>query len=458
MRIVSVNPSTEKKLAGFNLMNLEEVKRKIKDSHSAFSLWKKKSVSERVSYIKRLAKILRAKNKEFAKIISLEMGKPIKESKAEIEKCALLCDYYAENAKKFLQDEIVKTEYKKSYIAFEPLGIVLAIMPWNFPFWQVFRCAIPATCAGNVVVLKHSSNVPESALTIERIFKQAGFPRAIFTTLLINAKTVEKIIDLNLVDAISLTGSIEAGKKVAEISGRNLKKIVLELGGSDPFIVFDDADLSFTCSNAIKGRLINSGQSCIAAKRFIITKKRIKDFEKKLLGYLTVLKIGNPLKDDTDIGPLAKEDLIKKLENQINDALKKGAKILYGGYRIKRKGLYFMPTIITNVKDNMLIVSEETFGPIFSIIPAKNEADAIKIANSTKFGLGASLWTKNPKKAEKFIKEIEAGVVFVNGTVKSDPRLPFGGIKNSGYGRELSHYGLKEFVNIKTVVINNFKK
>jgi len=455
MKIKSINPANKKIMKKFRSLNLNHASAEIKKSRSAFLKWKILGVSERASLMRKVSKVLLQSKRELSKIMTNEMGKPIKESVLEIEKCARVCEYYASNATKFLKPESVKTESKKSYVIFEPLGIVLGIMPWNFPFWQFFRFAVAALCAGNVVVLKHSSNVPQSALEIEKVFRQAGFPKNVVKTLIIDSKTATEIIERNFVDAVSVTGSVEAGKKIAEVSGRNLKKIVMELGGNDPFIVLEDADLKFTCETGVKARTINSGQSCIAAKRFIVVKKIAKAFEKLFVEQMEQLKTGNPLDEKNSIGPLARDDLVLNLERQVKNSVKKGAKILYGGYKPHGlKGYYYMPTVISDVRKGMPVYDEETFGPVASIIVVKNEEEAIMEANNTRFGLGASIWSKNLKRAENLATKIEAGNVFINGIVKSDPRLPFGGTKDSGIGRELSGYGIKEFVNIKTIVIN----
>ncbi len=447
----SINPATQQVIKEFNRLSYEDGIKEIGKSRRAFFEWKTKPIAYRAKLLKKVSSVLKRNKNEYAEIITSEMGKPITESIKEIEKCAWVCEYYAENSKRMLKDETVKTEMKKSYVSFEPLGIILGIMPWNFPFWQVFRFAVPALAAGNACLLKHASNVPICSTTIEEIFNKSGM-KNVFKSLLIDSHTAMELIENGLINGVSLTGSVGAGKKIAELSGKNLKKLVLELGGSDPYIVLKDADLKSCCATAIKARMINSGQSCIAAKRFIVVKEVAKEFEKLFVEQAKLLKVGNPMNENTTIGPLAKLELADALELQIKDAVSKGAKILYGGYRLK--GNFFMPGIITNVEDDMKILTEETFGPIAPIIIVKDEKEAIKVANNTEFGLGASIWTRNLKKAEKLAKEIQTGTVFINGMVRSDPRLPFGGIKNSGFGRELSHYGIKEFVNIKTVVID----
>lgn len=451
--IFSLSPVTEEVMKRFSLNNDREINDKIDIARKAFKKWKEIEVEKRVKFLKKVSRLLKKNKEKYALLITREMGKPLKESRGEIEKCVWLCEYYAKNATKFLKKDIIKTDAKKSYVRFDSLGLILGIMPWNFPFWQVFRFAIPVLCAGNCCILKHSSNVPQCALEIEKIFREAGFMKGVFTTLLCDSRIIEKIINEDKVDGISLTGSVEAGVKVAEIAGKNIKKVVLELGGSDPFIVLRDADLKFTCERAVSARLRNAGQSCIAAKRFIVVKDKMEEFKEKILEYVKKLKVGNPLDEETDIGPLARKDLVNKIEEQVKDALKKGGKILYGGHSVGKKGYYYKPTIITNVNKRMKILKEETFGPLFVLIPVNNENEAIKIANNSKFGLGASIWTKDIKKAERLAGKIEAGNVFVNNNVHSDPRLPFGGIKKSGFGRELGSYGIKEFVNIKTVFI-----
>lgn len=454
MKIKSINPSNEKVIGEFELLNLNESLREIEKSRNAFLKWRSFGLLKRAALMKKVSKVLLKRKKELSLIITSEMGKPIKDSTSEIEKCAWLCEYYALNSKRFLRDEIVKTEAKKSYVTFEPLGIVFGIMPWNFPFWQVFRFAIAALCAGNVCLIKHSSNVPRTTIEIENVFTEAGFPKNVLKILLVNSETSISIIKKGNIDAISLTGSVETGRKVAEVAGKNLKKIVLELGGNDSFIVLEDADLKFTCESGVNARMINSGQSCIAAKRFIVVKKIAKNFEKLFVEYVKNLKVGDPFDEITNIGPLARKDIVLNLERQVKESVKKGAKILYGGYRPKLDGYYYMPTVLSNVKKGMPVYEEETFGPVASITVVKNEEEAIRESNNTKFGLGASIWSKDIKKAEKLAKHLDVGNVFINGIVKSDPRLPFGGIKYSGIGRELSHYGIKEFVNIKTIVIN----
>ena len=451
MKIISINPYTEEMVAEYRQMTPDEVDGEVQKARQSFSSWSNLSVAERIAYIGKLADNLRADKRKYAEIITREMGKPIRESVAEIEKCALACDYYAQNAEKFLEPEKVSA-VGKSYIVFQPLGIVLGIMPWNFPFWQVFRFAIPALAAGNVVLLKHASNVPACALAIEDAFLKAGFPENVFKTLIIGAAAALKLIEDDKVDAVSLTGSTKAGEEVAAAAGRRIKKVVLELGGSDPFIVLDDADIAASAEMAVKARMVNAGQSCIAAKRFIVMESVADEFKKFFLARLMELKVGDPMDETTDIGPVAKREVLDTLNEQLSDAKAKGAEIHQAGH-VFDMGLFFLPCAVFNPTKEMRILTEEVFGPIAPVITVKDEDEAIRAANDTGFGLGASIWSRDQKRADRLARRLDAGFVAVNDMVKSDPRLPFGGIKKSGIGRELSHYGLKEFVNIKTVAI-----
>jgi len=451
-KIQSINPYTGEVLREFGLLSEQKIKKEIALSRKTFSAWRAVPASRRSTYVRKLAGLLRAEKQEYAELITKEMGKPIRESLGEIEKCAWLCDYYAENAPKFLETEHITTGALKSYITFDPLGIVLAIMPWNFPFWQAFRFGIPAICAGNVVVLKHASNVPMSALAIESSFKKAGFPDHVFKTLLIDAKDTLDLIDGDKVDAVSLTGSNKAGEEAGAHAGGKIKKIVMELGGSDPFIVLDDADVEKAGRTAVSARMLNAGQSCIAAKRFIIHEKIAAEFNKHFLARLRELKIGDPMDESTDIGPVAKTDILNSLKKQLRDAKAKGAEVVQVEHPFK-KGLFFAPCVVYKATKKMKVLTEEVFGPIAPIIIVKDEDEAVRVANNTEFGLGASIWSRDRDRAEKLAARLEAGSVAINDMVKSDPRLPFGGIKKSGFGRELSHYGLKEFVNIKSVVV-----
>ncbi|MFY9340308.1 MAG: NAD-dependent succinate-semialdehyde dehydrogenase [Methanosarcina flavescens] len=453
MKIKSINPYTEEVNWVYDSFSFAECESKIEKSRAAFSGWSSLSVEERTKYFSRAGEVLRQNINVYAEIITKEMGKPIRQSRGEIEKCAWLCDYYAENAAGFLKDEIVDTGAEKSYVTFEPLGVIFGIMPWNFPFWQVFRFAVPAMCAGNVCVLKHASNVPRSALEIEKVFIEAGFPESVFSSLLIDSKTAMEIIEEEMVDGVSLTGSIGAGSEIGELAGGLIKPVVLELGGSDPFIVLEDADIERAAQVAVESRFLNTGQSCIAAKRFIVIEDVVVDFIEAFELEMQELKIGDPMDEETDIGPVAKKEFIDSLERVLRDAKKKGAEPhIYG--EEQNKGFFFRPTLIPAASTDMKVCNVEVFGPIAPVIMAKDEDEAVKIANSTEFGLGAEIWSKDLERAQRLAKRIKSGFVAINGMVKSDPRLPFGGVKKSGVGRELSHYGLKEFVNIKTVVVN----
>lgn len=454
MPIESINPASGELILKYEEMSPEKVSEIIRDVHQAFLNWKQTGFAQRAEKMKKAAQILRDSTEEYARLMAMEMGKPLKEGRSEAEKCAWVCDYYADNAANFLQREMVETDAGKSYVTFQPLGVVLAVMPWNFPFWQVFRFAAPALMAGNVGVLKHASNVPGCALAIEDIFRKAGFPENAFRTLLVGSKQVDAIIENPLIVAATLTGSTPAGRAVAKKAGEMLKKTVLELGGSDAYVVLEDADLPEAVSTCINSRLINSGQSCIAAKRFIVVESHADRFEELYVEQMKAKKMGDPMSEDSDIGPQAREDLRDDLHRQVTESIKKGAKRLLGGEIPKQKGAYYPPTVLTNVKKGMPAYDEELFGPVAAIIRVKNEEEAIRTANDSVFGLGAAVFTKDIVRGEKIAAErLEAGACFVNSFVKSDPRLPFGGIKESGYGRELSHYGIKEFVNIKTVYV-----
>lgn len=449
----SINPATEELIKEYREHTPQQVSGIIESAQKDFIRWSETSFAERRKRMNAAAAVLRNKKEEFARTMTLEMGKIIGESRSEIEKCAWVCEYYAENAERFLQDEIIETDASKSFVAFEPLGIVFAVMPWNFPFWQVFRFAAPALMAGNAGVLKHASNVPGCALAIETIFKEAGFPENLFRTLLISAGEVDAVIKNGHVKAVTLTGSEPAGSSVASAAGRELKKTVLELGGSDPYIVLEDADIEACISTSVKARMINAGQSCIAAKRFIVVEPLVREFEKKQAKLMESLKWGDPLSEETQVGPLARMDLLDDLDGQVRKSVEMGARLICGGMRAERRGAFYLPTVLSDVRKGMPAYHEETFGPVSAIIPVKDVEEAIRVANDSDFGLGGSIWSDDLKKAEKLARRIESGAVFVNGMTRSDPRLPFGGIKRSGYGRELSHYGIREFVNIKTIWI-----
>jgi succinate-semialdehyde dehydrogenase / glutarate-semialdehyde dehydrogenase len=453
MVLKSINPYTEEVNWEYDTFSFEECEAHIEKSRASFLEWSSLSVEERTKHLARAAEVLRKNIDLYAKIITKEMGKPIKQSRAEVDKCALVCDYYAENAVEFLKDEFIDTGAEKSYVRFEPLGVILGIMPWNFPFWQVFKFSISALCVGNVCVLKHASNVPRSALEVENVFLEAGFPEYVFKTLLIDSNTAMEIIKKDMVDGVSLTGSINAGSKVGELAGGSIKPIVMELGGSDPFIVLEDANIGRAAQAAAKSRFRNTGQGCNAAKRFIVLESVIDDFTKAFELEVNKLKVGDPMNEDTDIGPVGKKEVVKELEFFIEDAVKKGAKPFVCGEDCE-KDFFFKPTIIHAASPDMKVCQVEVFGPIAPLISVKDGNEAVKIANSTKLGLGAQIWSEDLDRAENLAKRIKAGFASVNGMVRSDPRLPFGGIKKSGVGRELSHYGLKTFTNIKAMVIN----
>jgi succinate-semialdehyde dehydrogenase/glutarate-semialdehyde dehydrogenase len=405
----------------------------------------------------RAAEILEKEKHEFGRLMSIEMGKPLKAAVSEAEKCASVCRYYAENAERHLADQVVETNAKRSYVRFQPLGPVLAVMPWNFPFWQVFRFAAPALMAGNVGLLKHASNVPQCALAIEEIFRRAGFPEGAFQTLLLGSDKVESVLKDPRVVAATLTGSEPAGSSVAGIAGKQIKKTVLELGGSDPFIVMPSADLKEAVSTAVKARTINNGQSCIAAKRFVVAAEVYSQFEKKFVEEMKALRVGDPLEETTDIGPLATPQIVDDLEEQVKKAVASGARILTGGKRLEPPGNFYEPTVLVGLDPSAPVSCEEIFGPVAMLFRVNDIDEAIRLANATPFGLGAAAWTNNIGEQHRFIEELEAGCVFINGMVASDPRLPFGGVKHSGYGRELAEFGIREFVNIKTVWIGENK-
>jgi succinate-semialdehyde dehydrogenase/glutarate-semialdehyde dehydrogenase len=454
MPITSVNPATGKTIKTYDEHTPEQAKAIVEQAHDAWCSWRKTSFVERAERMRRAAEVLRERKSEFARLMAEEMGKPLKQGIAEAEKCAWNCDYYADNAESHLANEPVKTEASKSYVAFDSLGVVLAVMPWNFPFWQVIRFAAPALMAGNVGVLKHASNVPGCALAIEEISRDAGFPENVFRTLLIGSKQVQAIIEHPLVRAVTLTGSTPAGQAVAAQAGAVLKKTVLELGGSDAYMVLEDADLDLAAQTCVSSRLLNSGQSCINAKRFVVVEPVLAQFTEKCVAIMKSKKVGDPLADDTDVGPQARQELRDDLHQQVQDSVARGAKLVLGGEVPPGDGAYYPPTVLTNVKPGMPAYDEELFGPVASIIGARDEQDAIRIANDSQFGLGAAVFTRDVEHGQRVAREIEAGSTFVNAMVASDPRLPFGGIKMSGYGRELSAYGIREFVKIKTVLVS----
>ena len=452
--IETINPSTGKVIATYNSMTSEEVSQKTKNSRIAFENWRKIDISERCTYMRRLGRIMKKNKEDYAKLITEEMGKPIRQSLAEIDKCAWVCDYYSEHAESFLRDELIPTEFRKSFVSFEPLGVIACIMPWNFPFWQVMRFAVPALTAGNVGILKHSSICMGTALQIEQAFKNAGFPENTFQSIIGDYRAGEALVESGI-DAVSVTGSVNTGRRVAELATKDLKKFVLELGGSDPFIVLEDADLSQTAHMAAQSRLLNNGQSCIAAKRFIVVKDIADKFSKLFVEETESEVVGEPMDSKTTVGPLVRESQREALAQQVDDAKTKGASILTGGNSIKRDGFFYEPTIVSQVDHGMKIIKEEVFGPAAPIIVVSNEEEAIREANNSEFGLGASIWTNNIERGIRLAREVQSGIVSVNEMVRSDPRLPFGGIKHSGIGRELSEIGIKEFVNVKSVVVKD---
>mgnify|MGYP003646581451 CR=1 FL=1 len=446
----SINPYTEVALNSYKNHTKKEVSEIIEKADKRFYSWRETSFAERKKLMLAAAAELKKNKQEYAETMTVEMGKPISQAIAEVEKCAWVCEYYAENAEKQLHNEVKQTDAFKSYVSYEPLGLVLAVMPWNYPFWQVFRFAAPALMAGNIGVLKHASNVFGSALNIEKVFKRAGFPENCFTTLLIGSDAVEEIIENKKIKAVTLTGSGPAGAAVASTAGKNIKKTVLELGGSNALVVLKDCDIEKTIETCVQARFQNTGQSCIAGKRLIIDASIVDEFVEKMLVKVRELKSGDPMDADTYIGTLAREDLAIDLEKQVKASIKAGAKLAIGG---KRQGAYFEPTVLTDVTSEMAVFNEETFGPALSVTTFKTVEEAVELSNSSRFGLGVSLFTKNIEEAERLVPQFDEGAVFVNELVKSDPRLPFGGIKESGYGRELSEHGIQEFVNRKTVFI-----
>ncbi len=453
MPIQSINPATGETLRTFEPLDPEAIKSKIAIAHEAWKSYGEIPLEHRALCMRKLAGILDYESEELATLLTQEMGKTLAAAKLEIAKCAAGCRYYAENAERILSEEPIPTDGNNSYVRWDPLGIILAVMPWNFPFWQVFRFLSPALMAGNVALLKHSSNVPQCALAIEALVRRAGFPRGIFQTLLIESRQVESVLSDERVAAVTVTGSEAAGRAVAAQAGWLIKRSVLELGGSDPFIVMPSADIDRAVEMAVKSRTINNGQSCIAAKRFIIHQDIYEDFETRFVMAMDSLKVGDPMQPTTDIGPLATPQLLEELEAQIQAATIAGGRILTGGERLIGAGNYFAPTVLAGVPRTAAVYRDEIFGPVAMLFPAKDIAEAILIANDTPFGLGASVWTSNADEQKLFIIALECGQVFVNAIVASDPRLPFGGIKRSGYGRELSAAGMREFLNAKTVVI-----
>jgi acyl-CoA reductase-like NAD-dependent aldehyde dehydrogenase len=453
MSIQSINPTTEEIIQAFEAYSDAQVNEALEQAHRAFFRWRDMTFAERGALFHRLASYLRDHKAELGRIATLEMGKPIGEAEAEVEKCAWNCDFYADNAEKFLSDEHVTSSATESYISYQPLGVVLALMPWNYPFWQVIRFAAPGMMAGNTAVLKHASNVSLAALELEKAFKECSFPEGAFRTVLVPGAETGKLIADRRVAAVTLTGSDAAGVSVAGTSGHELKKTVLELGGSDAFIVLEDADLDGAAQMAVKARFQNTGQSCIAAKRFIVVESVADEFERKFVEAASQLRVGDPLDRATQIGPVARSDLRDALARQVDASVRMGARVLLGGEPLARQGYFYAPTIISNVTPEMPMFREETFGPAAAVIRARDVDHAIELANDSQFGLGGNLWTRDIERARKIARHLESGGVFINGMTASDPRLPFGGVKRSGYGRELSWFGIREFVNIQTVWI-----
>jgi len=455
--LASINPLTGELLQEYEQHSDQVIEQKLQLAQATFREYRKVSFTQRAQMMTRAGEILDQSKDAFARLMTQEMGKTLRSAVQEAEKCAFGCRFYAENAERFLAREEASTNATRSYVLYQPLGLVLAVMPWNFPFWQVFRFAAPALMAGNVAILKHASNVPQCALAIEDIFRKAGFPEGVFQTLLIGSDRVNKVIADRHVVAVTLTGSVGAGCSVAAAAGKELKKTVLELGGSDPFIVMPSADLDRATETAVQARTINNGQSCIAAKRFIVDERIADQFEQKFVQRMASLKVGDPMDPSTDIGPLATADVLRGLQEQVDKTVQMGARVLLGGKRMNRQGNFFEPTVLSEIPKGSPAHEDELFGPVASIFRAKGMADAIAIANDSQFGLGSCAWTNDAEEREMFINQVEAGMAFINGMVASDPRVPFGGIKHSGYGRELSYHGIREFVNVKTVSIQEIE-
>jgi succinate-semialdehyde dehydrogenase/glutarate-semialdehyde dehydrogenase len=455
MAIATINPATDETLKEFAPLSDQQIDEKLGRAVAAFQLHRRTSFTARAEKLMRASEILETEKDEFARLMTVEMGKPVKSARDEAAKCAWVCRYYAENGETFLADEIVETSATRSFVRYQPMGVVLAVMPWNFPFWQVIRFAAPALMAGNVGVLKHASNVPQCALAIEDIFRRAGFERGEFQTLLITSEQVKRVLEDERVAAATLTGSEHAGASVASVAGKLIKKTVLELGGSDPFIVMPSANLDEAVKTAVKARTINNGQSCIAAKRFLVHEKIYDEFARKMKDGMAALKVGDPLEEDTEIGPLATAQIVRDIEEQVERTVAAGAREFRSPAKLPGRGFYFAPAVLEDIPESSPGYCEEFFGPVALLFRVASIDEAIRIANDTPFGLGASAWTNDPSERERFAAEIESGSVFINAMVASDPRLPFGGTKRSGYGRELSAFGIREFVNIKTVFIKD---
>jgi succinate-semialdehyde dehydrogenase / glutarate-semialdehyde dehydrogenase len=453
MPIATINPATGQTLKTFEALSDAQIDRKLGIAAEAFSKYRRSSFAERAQWMQRAAEILEAKKETFGRMMTTEMGKTYRSAVDEAVKCAWVCRFYAENGEGFLADEVVNTPATRSYVRYQPLGAVLAVMPWNYPFWQVIRAAAPIMTGGNVMLLKHASNVPQCALMIEELFREAGFPEGVFQTLLIGANKVERVLADDRVVAATLTGSEGAGVQVAQSASKKVKKLVLELGGSDPFIVMPSANLEEAVATAVKARISNNGQSCIAAKRFIIAEPIAEEFQRKFVAAMAALKVGDPFDEKTELGPLATRSGVEDLDQSVQTSVKSGAELLTGGKRLDGPGNFYAPTVLSKIPKGSPAHCEELFGPVASVFRAKDLDDAIRIANDSRFGLGASAWTNNEKERERLINEIESGMVFINRMVASDPRLPFGGVKWSGYGRELGTFGIREFTDVKTVWI-----
>lgn len=452
--LVSIDPATGKEIGAYDVFDEKKVEAAVKRAVTTFDEWRLLSFAKRAALLKNIAKEIRKEKDKLVRLATREMGKPIQQGYYEVEKCAATLEFYAKNGAAFLANEMVATDAYRSYVSFQPLGVILAIMPWNFPYWQVFRAMGPAVMAGNTMLLKHASNVSGCALAIEKLVTNAGAPKGLLQTILVPSSRVEGLIDDKRIAAVTLTGSTAAGRKVAEAAGRNLKKAVLELGGSDPYIILADADMDLAIEIAVRGRLVNSGQSCIAAKRFVVVKSVRKEFEAKFTEKMKAATYGDPMDEQNRIGPMARADLRDQLHQQVLKSIEKGARLLCGGFVPEGKGAYYPPTVLTNVKKGMPAYDDELFGPVGAIIEAKDDKDALRIANDTVYGLGGGIISKNKAKAERLAaNELQAGSCFVNDFVHSDQRLPFGGVKQSGYGRELGTFGIREFVNIKTVFV-----
>jgi succinate-semialdehyde dehydrogenase / glutarate-semialdehyde dehydrogenase len=453
MAIATINPTNGQLVKAFDSFSDAQIEEKLQHAADGFSSYRKTSFADRAQMMLKAAEILESEKETHGRTMTLEMGKTFRSAVDEAVKCAWACRYYAENAERFLADEVVETTAKRSYIRCQPLGAILAVMPWNFPYWQVVRFAAPALMAGNVGLLKHASNVPQSALALEDIFRRAGFPGGVFQTLLIGSEKVDAILDDSRVAAATLTGSEKAGIKVGTGAAKRIKKVVLELGGSDPFIVMPSANLDEAVATAVKARVINNGQSCIAAKRFIVADPIFEEFQRRFVSKMEALKIGDPFDEKTELGPLATENGVKDLEKDVKKTVKAGAKVLTGAKRLNGGGYFYSPTVLAEIPKESPAYREELFGPVASLFRVNDLDEAIRIANDSRFGLGASAWTNDDQERERFVNELQAGMVFINKMVASDPRVPFGGVKHSGYGRELGPFGIREFTNIKTVWI-----